>query len=307
MSYKAKWGNMGFLVSATKIVPFDKFSTTISLKNNTESDATNVRGKDPQQISFSTTYMRSLGMDPRAKYEEWYNEIGKSYPLYIGDKRFGPEKMTLKSISASNIQLSNNGDFLSIEIAITLEEYQTGVNATGKKTDTPTNTKPPTNPTGTKTEALTEDPTKTVSRDKAMSLHERRENADSEPSNLIKSYYDDATGKTYGYYGEQVQFNGVSYNIWEDSGHTQYIWISNRYVEFMTYHGYTYLFSGKSFTYNANDSGSIKITLKVWIYSDGALYVIYKGVVIFITVAAEKSKYGGLDAYVEERMKNKPV
>lgn len=38
MGYKARWGPMGFLVSPTKVVPFDKFTTAVSLKANTGND-----------------------------------------------------------------------------------------------------------------------------------------------------------------------------------------------------------------------------------------------------------------------------
>jgi hypothetical protein len=73
-------------------------------------------------MSFSATYIRAAGVDPRAKYEQWESLLGKVHPLYIGGKRFGPAKMMLKSISISDLLLSNNGDFLRVTVSVNLEE-----------------------------------------------------------------------------------------------------------------------------------------------------------------------------------------
>lgn len=268
MSYKAKWGNMGFLVSATKIVPFDNFSTTVSLKSNSENDATNVRGREPQQITFSTTYMRSLGMDPRAKYDEWYGEIGKSYPLYIGDKRFGPEKMTLKSISATNMQLNNNGDFLALELAITLEEYLTVTN-TAKTTKTTT--------TSAKEAAAAAEAKKTEVRDKAMTLHERREhgNSNSEPTGWSEMASKD--GKKYYHYGKKITQNNLTYKVYVDAKGVQYALKGRDYEEFRYDISGTILWRAKSqYTLNGKPVkvyvGSLASGASVYYYDDGTTF-----------------------------------
>lgn len=129
MKEKARWGPFGFLVSSSKIVPFDNFSTSITLKNDSGNDtsgtaATNTRGLEAQPMSFSTTYMRALGVDPRERFEAWSAQIGKSYPLYIGNKRFGPAKMMLTGITVSELLTGNDGTFLSVTLDITLSEEQ---------------------------------------------------------------------------------------------------------------------------------------------------------------------------------------
>lgn len=127
MSYTATWGPMGFVVSPTKIVPFKDLSTSVEVKAGSTTSTsggsqTNVRGRELQSMSFSATYIRAAGVDPRAKYEQWESLLGKVHPLYIGGKRFGPAKMMLKSISISDLLLSNNGDFLRVTVSVNLEE-----------------------------------------------------------------------------------------------------------------------------------------------------------------------------------------
>jgi hypothetical protein len=114
MNYIAKWGPMGFVVSPTKIIPFNNLSTTVAIKTDNTNDAngsppTNVRGRELQTMNFSTTYLRAAGVDPRARYEQWEDLVGQSYPLYVGGKRFGPAKMMLSSASISDLKLSNKG------------------------------------------------------------------------------------------------------------------------------------------------------------------------------------------------------
>ena len=95
MSNMAQWGSKGFLLSPTKIVLMEAFSTSVELKADSESDTsgtsqTNTRGLIARPVSFSVTYTRAAGVDPRAQLEEWESLVGQSNPLYIGDKLCGP-------------------------------------------------------------------------------------------------------------------------------------------------------------------------------------------------------------------------
>lgn len=141
MGYKARWGPMGFLVSPSKIVPFDNFSTSVTLNTDKGEDtsgkeATNTKGLALQPMSFSTKYMRVLGVDPRERYEAWSALVGQSNTLYIGEKRFGPAKMQLTAINVSELLLDNNGNFLSITLDITLQEDATDSTTAAKTTST---------------------------------------------------------------------------------------------------------------------------------------------------------------------------
>ena len=128
MGYLAQWGPKGFLVSPTKIVPFNDLSTTVALKADSENDtsgtpATNTRGLEAQTISLSTTYMRAAGVDPREQFEEWASLVGVAHPLLIEGKRFGPAKMQLTQVNLSGVEFNNAGVMLKADVSITLVEY----------------------------------------------------------------------------------------------------------------------------------------------------------------------------------------
>ena len=141
MKYQAKWGKKGFLVSPTKIVPLESFKTGESMKSDSKNDTsgknpTNTRGKETQKITFSTTYLRAAGVDPLAQYNEWCGEIGKSYPLYVGGKKFGPAKMELTAVNISDSLLSPSGEFIELKLSLTLTEDTTSQSATSSRKTT---------------------------------------------------------------------------------------------------------------------------------------------------------------------------
>ena len=127
-TYQAKWGNKGFLVSPSKIVPLLSLSTGFARKSDTNNDTsgqptTNTRGIELQSIKLDTRYVASAGVDPRGQIDEWKSQFGKYYPLYINGKQFGPDLLELDSVDVSNILMDNRGEFLSVDISITLIEY----------------------------------------------------------------------------------------------------------------------------------------------------------------------------------------
>ncbi len=131
MQYLAKWGPKGFLVSPNKVVPFGGFSTSFSLKKDSKNDTsgsapTNTRGLELVKMSFETTYLIAAGVDPRAQIEEWKNLIGNSYPLILGGKKFGPDKMMLSSVAVSDCMFSNAGKMLRAKVSLSFEEDANG-------------------------------------------------------------------------------------------------------------------------------------------------------------------------------------
>lgn len=128
MGYTAIWGNKGFIITPTKIVPLEGLSTGFKLKTNSENDtsgtpAINTRGRELQTITLGTKYYAAVGVNPRGQIAEWEAELGKVYPLYVGNKRFGPPKLMLTGVEVSDIQLTTQGEFISIGVSVTLEEY----------------------------------------------------------------------------------------------------------------------------------------------------------------------------------------
>lgn len=131
MSNYAKWGPKGFTVSTSRLALIEGLTTSLTLKEDSENDTsgtqpTNTRGRELRPISFSVLYLRAAGMDPRNQLDQWEKELGNAYPLMIGGKRFGAEKMKLTEVSASDILLGPTGEFLQVRIDITLEEFSEG-------------------------------------------------------------------------------------------------------------------------------------------------------------------------------------
>ena len=127
-TYQASWGNKGFIISPSKIVPLLDLTTGFARKSDTNNDTsgqptTNTRGLDLQTMQLDTRYVAAAGVDPRGQIDEWKAQFGKRYPLLINGKQFGPDLMELDSVDVSNIQMDNRGRFLSVDISITLVEY----------------------------------------------------------------------------------------------------------------------------------------------------------------------------------------
>lgn len=126
--YLAQWGPKGFLVDPSKIVPFDDLSTAFTLNSEYRLDTSGndpiyVRGRAPQTIPFSTTYVASLGVDPRNQMRQWYDLIGMTYPMYLGGVQFGPPLLQLTSVDLPDFKLDNTGRILVLEVNLTFDEY----------------------------------------------------------------------------------------------------------------------------------------------------------------------------------------
>lgn len=127
--YMAKWGHKGFLVDPTKIVPFNNLATAFTLNSEYHTDTTgkepvNVRGRAMQGITLSTTYLEVINTTPRNQMRQWYDCIGMTYPLYIGDVQFGPPLLQLVQVDWSNFLFAGNGRIVGVDAAITFREYQ---------------------------------------------------------------------------------------------------------------------------------------------------------------------------------------
>ena len=129
MAYQAKWGNQGFVIEPTKIIPLTGFSTSYTRKSDTNEDTSgtqtsNTRGMELQPINLETTYFAGAGVDPRKKIEEWKKEFGNKYPLYLNGKQFGPKLLELQSVNFDKFKFDNAGRIIQVSVSIKLIEYQ---------------------------------------------------------------------------------------------------------------------------------------------------------------------------------------
>ncbi len=138
MGYTARWGPKGFIVSPSKVVPLEDFSTSFALKSDTNADTsgtppTNTTGLELQPLNVSTQYMRALGTDPIGQIEEWKGLIGKTNPFFLGGKQFGP-KFTLKKVDVSDAMFTPDGTMISCTVSLSFEEYSTATDTNAAAT-----------------------------------------------------------------------------------------------------------------------------------------------------------------------------
>ncbi len=132
MGVKAKWGPKSFYTSPGRIIPFEGFSTSVTLKSDSENDTsgtepTNTRGRELQPFSCSTTYHAAAGNDPWAEFHDWAKLVGEKYPLYVGGRRLGPaERFMLKNVNVSDMRQAENGAVLSLTVSLSFAEYSDG-------------------------------------------------------------------------------------------------------------------------------------------------------------------------------------
>lgn len=143
MAYMAQWGPKKFVLSPTKIIILEGLSTSVELKSDSENDTsgtapTNTRGLVLRPVSFSVTYTKAAGADPRSQLEGWESLVGKSYPLYVGDKKFGANSLILKKVDSSNYVFSPKGEILSVTVNISMTEDAGGKTSKAKTTSTTT-------------------------------------------------------------------------------------------------------------------------------------------------------------------------
>lgn len=134
MRFQARWGPKGFIASPGKTATLDKLTSSVAVKiENSDSSkgapATTIVTKEPQKINLTTTYLRAAGVDPLAQHDEWTALVGKISTLYIGEKKFGAQKMLLKSVSISDELMTATGVFLKISLSLEFEQYDNGTSS----------------------------------------------------------------------------------------------------------------------------------------------------------------------------------
>ena len=89
------------------------------------------KGLEQENIPLSYTPALVAGSDPRAEFDSWREDLGKSGALYLGGKRWGKVKYILTNVNLSTSLMNNSG---VIQLAnINIELKQDYLNETIKK------------------------------------------------------------------------------------------------------------------------------------------------------------------------------
>lgn len=125
-SVMAKWGPMKWVLKSNKILPIQNdLSIEYALDDNGK--------KEKIPVSFSYAPAAVTGTDVKKEIERWKKLVGKAYPLYIGKKRFGPSKLKLTSVNASDINVYAGGRITSAAIDLSFMENKKKSSKTSKK------------------------------------------------------------------------------------------------------------------------------------------------------------------------------
>lgn len=127
MATMAKWGKMKWVMKSDKLLPInDDLSIEYSLTKK------NKKAKIP--ISFSYTPATATGANVDKEIKRWKSLVGKSNPLYIGKKRFGPKRLKLLSAKSSDIKVYGTKKiYASIELSFEEKKGKANKNTKKKK------------------------------------------------------------------------------------------------------------------------------------------------------------------------------
>lgn len=126
----ATFASKVFEVSSDKIYTFDGFQYTSALQTEKQQASkgrpkTYITGPDLEGVTFKIKLDVMLGLKPRSEWEDWISilESEIAYPFIIGGKPVGKNNWLLTSVAQSNVVLDNEGNMLSMDLEIKLDEF----------------------------------------------------------------------------------------------------------------------------------------------------------------------------------------
>lgn len=127
MAIMAKWRDMTFEVSTSKILTVEGLSYSYSQIADNNNDAegtpkTNERGTELFPLSFSTTLNSAVGVDVRAEIEKWKERVTKTGIFYLEGKALGPT-VQLRKVSVSGVKLDDLGRMRIAKVSFDFKEY----------------------------------------------------------------------------------------------------------------------------------------------------------------------------------------
>ena len=124
----AYWGGMTWGVSSREIAFLEALTTGYSINSDNNE-------RELQQMSFSTTYRVETGTSNiRGIISQWESRVGKIAPIVIGSAVFGPQKMQLQKVDASNVGLDARGQIRSATLSFTFQEYRSSSSSNSSAT-----------------------------------------------------------------------------------------------------------------------------------------------------------------------------
>lgn len=114
MSIMCKWGKKKWKVSKKKVKPIGTLTYDMSYDKEKKK-------KDKRTITLEYKVYLETGVKVKKEITSWYKKLGKKNGLYVGAKRFGPKKMRLDAVNASDIQTLENGKihYATIKLSFT--------------------------------------------------------------------------------------------------------------------------------------------------------------------------------------------
>ena len=129
MPIMAKWGKKKWEVSPKKILALESLETSFALMADT-GDAGDAEGRPParrrrlelQPLSFGMLLSDAAGVRVRDELNSWKYSVGKSAPLYLGGRRFGPRKLMLTGAGVSDAVIDNFGRLRQAYLSLSFVE-----------------------------------------------------------------------------------------------------------------------------------------------------------------------------------------
>lgn len=127
MAVMAKWRDMTFEVSTSKVNPVEDLSWSYEqiADNNRDAEGTpqtNERGTQLFPLSFSVTLHSGAGVDVRSEIQRWRDRVTKTGFFYLNGKTLGPI-VQLRKVQVKNVKLDDFGRIRLAKLSFTFKEY----------------------------------------------------------------------------------------------------------------------------------------------------------------------------------------
>lgn len=124
------WGDVTFFVSDSELRTFDAFKRNESSRWAThdihgQKTKAEYTGVNQGKITFTMKFSAFHGVNPRKELDKFVKKVrsGQAEILVIGNKRIGVGKWYIPDVGEDWNYFDNQGNVLSADISISMEEY----------------------------------------------------------------------------------------------------------------------------------------------------------------------------------------